>query len=85
MAVILIDNLMERIVRPLTTQCNTMLNFGSDDGAKMAATYHSIISTVKMQGKSAWNYYGKFFVNLFNGRKGYFSLRPDQIGLSTCQ
>lgn len=52
---------MERIVRPLTTQRNTMLHFGSDDGAKMAATYYSIISTARMQGKSAWNYYGKFF------------------------
>ena len=27
----------------------------------MAATYHSIISTVKMQGRSAWEYLGKFF------------------------
>ena len=26
----------------------------------MAATYHSIISTVKMQGRSAWEYLGKF-------------------------
>lgn len=33
-----------------------MLHFGSDEGAKMAATYHSIISTVKLQGRSAWNY-----------------------------
>ncbi len=33
----------------------------SDDGAEMAATYHSIISTVKMQGRSAWEYLGKFF------------------------
>ena len=24
-------------------------------------TYHSIISTVKMQGRSAWEYLGKFF------------------------
>ena len=27
----------------------------------MAATYHSIISTVKMQGRSAWEYLGNFF------------------------
>jgi len=25
------------------------------------ATYHSIINTVKMQGRSAWEYLGKFF------------------------
>ena len=34
---------------------------GRDEGAEMAATYHSIISTVKMQGRSAWEYLGKFF------------------------
>ena len=34
---------------------------GSDEGAEMAANYHSIIRTVKMQGRSAWEYLGKFF------------------------
>lgn len=34
----------------------SMLHFGSDEGAKMAATYHSIISTVKLRGRSAWDY-----------------------------
>lgn len=48
-------------IRPLTTQRNAMLHFGSDEGVEMAATYHSIISTVKMQGRSAWEYLGKFF------------------------
>ena len=38
-----------------------MLHFGSDEGAEMAATYHSIISTVKMQGRSVWENLGKFF------------------------
>ena len=55
------NNLAERTIRPLTTQRNAMLHFGSDEGVEMAATYHSIISTVKMQGKSAWEYLGKFF------------------------
>lgn len=32
-----------------------------DEGVEMAATYHSIISTVKMQGRSAWEYIGRFF------------------------
>ena len=31
------------------------------DEVRMAATYHSIISTVKMQGRSAWENLGKFF------------------------
>ena len=34
---------------------------GNAEGAEMAATYHSIISTVKMQGRSAWEYLGIFF------------------------
>ena len=79
------NNAAERAVRPLTTQRNSMLHFGSDEGAKMAATYHSIISTVKLQGRSAWDYLGKFFVNLFNGCRVFFSLRPGNIGLATCQ
>ena len=32
-----------------------------DEGVEMAATYHSIISTVKMQRRSAWEYIGRFF------------------------
>lgn len=55
------DNDTECVIRPLTTQRSVMLHFGSDEGVEMAATYHSIISTVKMQGKSAWEYFGKFF------------------------
>ena len=55
------NNIAERAIRPLTTQRNSMLHFGSDEGAEMAATYHSIISTVKMHGRSAWEYLGKFF------------------------
>lgn len=55
------------------------------EGAKMAATYHSIISTVKLHGRSAWDYLGKFFVNIFNGCRDFFSLRPGNIGLATCQ
>ena len=79
------NNAAERAVRPLTTQRNSMLHFGSDEGAKMAATYHSIISTVKLQGRSAWDYLGKFFVNIFNGCRDFFNLRPGNIGLATCQ
>lgn len=46
----------------MTTQRNSMQHFGSDEGAEMAATYHSIISTVKMQGRSAWEYLCKFLL-----------------------
>ena len=79
------NNLAERAIRPLTTQRNSMLHFGSDEGAEMAATYHSIISTVKMQGRSAWEYLGKFFTKIFNGCRDFVSLRPDKIGLARCQ
>ena len=79
------NNVAERAVRPLTPQRNSMLRFGCDEGAKMAATYHSIISTVKLQGRSAWDYLGKFLVNIFNGCRDFFSLRPGNIGLATCQ
>lgn len=79
------NNLAERAIRPLTTQRNSMLHFGSDEGAEMAATYHSIISTVKMQGRSVWEYLGKFFTKIFNGCRDFFSLRPDKIGLAICQ
>ena len=79
------NNLAERVIRPLTTQRNSMQHFGSDEGAEMAATYHSIISTVKMQGRSAWEYLGKFFTKIFNGCRDFFSMRPDRIGLAICQ
>ena len=79
------NNLAERAIRPLTTQRNAMLHFGSDEGVEMAATYHSIISTVKMQGRSAWEYLGKFFTKIFNGCKDFISLRPDKIGLAISQ
>ena len=62
-----------------------MLHFGSDEGVEMVATYHSIISMVKMQGKSAWEYLGKFFTKIFNGCKDFTSLRPDKIRLAICQ
>ena len=52
----------------------SMLHLGSDEGAKMAATYHSIISTVKLQGRSAWDYLGKFFVKSLIKRRESSSL-----------
>lgn len=79
------NNLSERSIRKLTTQRNSMLHFGSDEGVEMAATYHSVISTVKIQGRSAWEFLGKFFTNIFNGCRDYLSLSPKNIGLALCQ
>ena len=48
---------------------------------------HSIASmdVVKMHGRSAWEYLGKFFTKIFNGCRDFFSMRPDKIGLAICQ
>ena len=55
------NNLAERSVRPFTTKRKCSLHFGSDEGAEMSAVYHSIISTLKLCGKSVWNFFGDFF------------------------
>ena len=59
------NNLAERTIRKLTTQRNNSLHYGSDAGAEMAATYHSVIGTVKLHGTSVWNFIGK------QSKKGY--------------
>lgn len=38
----------------------------------MAAVYHSVISTVKLQSKLVWDYLGKFFRRVFNGCRDFF-------------
>lgn len=75
------NNMAERTVRCLTTARNNSFHFGSDLGAQMAATYHSIISTVKLHGSSVWSYLGKFFKKIFEGCRDYPSLLPSCIGL----
>ena len=47
------------------TQRNNSLYYGSDAGAEMAATYHSVIGTVKLHGSSVWNFIGTFLKNIF--------------------
>ena len=61
------NNLAERTIRKLTTPRNNSLHYGGDAGAEMAATYHSVIGTVKLHGSSIWNFIGTFFKNIFNG------------------
>lgn len=79
------NNLAERCIRKLTTQRNSMLHFGNDEGVEMAATYHSVISTVKLHGKSVWNYLGTFFTKIFNGCRDFFCLTPGNIEMAVCQ
>ena len=78
-------NLAERTIRKLTTQRNNSLHYGSDAGAEMAATYHSVIGTVKLHGSSIWNFIGTFFKNIFNGCRDYVNMVPDKITLATSQ
>ena len=79
------NNLAERTIRKLTTQRNNSLHYGSDVGAEMAATYHSVIGTVKLHGSSVWNFIGTFFKNIFNGCRDYVNMVPDKITLATGQ
>lgn len=70
------SSLAERAVRPFTPKRKNSLHFGSDEGAEIAAVYHNIISTVKLQGRSTWNYLGEFFTGIFNGCREFLSLSP---------
>ena len=77
------NNLAERTIRKLTTQRNNSYHYGSDGGAEMAATYHSVISTVKLHGSSVWNFIGTFFKKIFNGCRDYVNMVPARIALAT--
>lgn len=76
------NNLAERTIRKLTTQRNSMIHFGSDEGVEMAAAYHSVISTVKLHGMSCWRYLGEFFKKIFNGCRDFASLTPNNIAMA---
>lgn len=49
--------------------------------AGVSAAYHTIISTCKMQGVSALQYFKMFFREIVNGRRDYDNLLPMTIGL----
>ena len=72
----------ERTIRKLTTQRNNSLHYGSHEEVEMAVAYHSVISTVKLQGMSCWRYLGEFFKKIFNGCRDFFSLTPANIGMA---
>ena len=76
------NNIAERTIRKLTTQRNSMLHFGSDEGVEMAAAYHSVISTVKLHGMSSWHFLGEFFQKVFSGCRDFLSMTPLNIGLA---
>ena len=45
----------------------------------MAATYHSVIETVKLHGSFWRNFIGTFFKDIFNGYRDYVNMTPDKI------
>ena len=61
------------------------LHYGSDTGAEMAVTYHSVIGMIKFHSSSIWNFIGTFFKNIFNGYKDYVNVVPDKITLAASQ
>lgn len=79
------SNPAEQTIRKLTTWRNNSFHCGSDAGAEMAATYHSVISTVKFHGSSVWDCIGTFFKKIFNECKDYVNMVPGKIILATSQ
>lgn len=77
-----IDNsIAERFIRPLAGERKNSLFFGSGKMAGVSAAYHTIISTCKMQGVSALQYFKMFFREIVNGCRDYDNLLPMIIGL----
>ena len=69
----------------LMADCYGNAYYGCDVGADMAATYHRVISTVKLHGSSAWDFIGTFFKNIFNGCRDYVNMVPGKIAVATSQ
>ena len=47
---------------------------GSDAGAEMSAVYNSIVSTLRMQERSVWEFFGKYFRGVATGEEEYLPL-----------
>lgn len=75
------NNAAERAARSLTTARIKSFYWESALGAQMSATYHSIISTVKLHGCSVWSYLGKFSQKS-SRVAGIIPLLPSCIGLA---
>lgn len=51
--------------------------------AHVSASYHSIVSTCKLQGYSIMEYLKNFFEEITTGNRDYGKLMPSTIGIST--
>ena len=78
------SDLTKKVPGRLTTILQSE-RYGSDTGVEMAATYHSVIRTVRPHGSSVWDFIGTFFKNIFNGSKNYVNMVPDKITLAVSQ
>lgn len=76
------NNAAERAFRPWAMKRKTTLQFGSDEGAEMAAAYHSIVETVKMCGRSVWHFFGDFFKKVIDKNTDIGQCLPQNLGLS---
>lgn len=68
------NNLAERQIRPVAAQRKAIQHFGSDEGAEMAAAYHSIVSTVLMKGVSVWKFLGAFFEDIVSSESRHLGM-----------
>ena len=56
-----VQQVHEEIHRVLVNRSQGVVISFYDEGVEMSAVYHSIISTLKLNGKSVWNFFGDFF------------------------
>ncbi len=71
----------QRFIRPLSGERKNFLFFVCGEMVRVSAAYHTIISTCKMQGVSALQYFKMFFHAIVNGSRDYENLLPMTIGL----
>ena len=73
----------ERFIRSLAGERKSSLFFVGSRMANVLATYHTLLSTCRMNGLSALEYLKKFFHEIVKGRKDYENLLPMTIGINT--
>ena len=73
----------ERFMRPLAGERKDSPFFVGSRMANVSATYHTMLSTCRMNGLSALEYLKKFFHEIVKGRKDYENLLPMTIGINT--
>ena len=79
-----IDNsIAERFIRPQAGERKNSPFLVNSCMANVSATYHTLMSTCRMNRLSALEYLKKFFHEIVKGKKDYENLLPITIGLNT--